>query len=251
MNISVLVLVSLLAVLVVLAVGVYANAPDGNGSALAGGTGVTEPPETPPEEPDETPSQELPEAPGEDGCTDGLGGDHCEDEGSPAEEDPTAEDPIPAGYELHEDTRGFAFYLPEGWRRDDEGLSEDVFYYQGDRSRLIRITDFGGVHGSPEEAMQALKSEHQGRPGYSVHENSRRYLGRESLNMEIDYEYHINYLYDHDELGPREVYARTFLGGDGKVYMVLAAGPQHDWGPTERLHARAADSFCVTGHDCP
>ncbi|NKZ00092.1 hypothetical protein HGB44_20820 [Nocardiopsis dassonvillei subsp. albirubida] len=244
MNISALVLVSLLVVLVVLAAGVYANAPDtnapdGNGSPLAGGTGATEPPETPPETPDE------------DGCADGLGGEHCDDEASPAEEDPAAEDPVPEGYELHEDARGFAFYLPEGWQRDDEGLSEDIFYYQGSRNRLIRITDFGGAHDSPEKAMQALEADHQDRPGYSVHERSRRYLGRESLNMEIDYAYHLNYLYEHPELGPRDVYARTFLGGDGKVYMVSAAGPQDDWGPTEKLYARAADSFCVADYDCP
>jgi len=245
-NIPALVLVSLVVLLVVVAVGIRVGASAENGSPTADGAGSTDPS-------DEAPSGE----PTGGGCESGSVGGHCDAEEDQegfgnreaAEEDlegetPEEEEaPAPDGYELRTDSNGFELHVPEGWQREDEGPPEGVFYLQDGRRDLIQIAGFEGAHDSPQEAMDALESGVRGNAGFFSYEQD--YLGGESLAVEL------NYVYDHSELGTRDVYARTFLGGDGEVYAVLAAGSDDDWQLTQERYQTAADSFCVTGYDCP
>lgn len=160
--------------------------------------------------------------------------------GGPDEE--THEDvAAPAGYELREDPAGFSLYVPENWERQNDGPPQGVFYTGDGRRSLLQIMDFAGEHDSPREAMDALVAGVSGNAGYLDH-------GQEELDGGA---VELNYVYDHSGFGPRDVYVRTFPGGDGGVYAVLAAGPEDDWELTEERYETAADSFCLSGHPCP
>lgn len=238
LNVPTVVLVSLVVLIVVVAVGVHVDTSAEDDSSATDTTGATEPF-------GEEPSGE----PSDDGCADGWGGDHCgdgEDQGFfgfGGKEEEEEEDRAPDGYELRTDSNGFELHVPEGWRRVDEGPPEGVFYLRDDRSHLVQIIEFGGAHDSPQEAMDSLESGVRSSTGYSDY--GQNHPNGDASAVEL------NYVYDHGGLGSRDVYVRTFLGGDGEVYAVLAAGPQEDWMLTRERYETAADSFCVTGHDCP
>jgi hypothetical protein len=216
----------LVLLLLVVAVGLHSETSDSPGSSSA--------------------RSEEESAAGE--CEDGRDGlcDTGEDQGSlpgSGQDKPEAEPPVPDGYEPRADPHGFELHVPQGWRREDDGPPQGVFYFQGARSHLIQVMEAPDGHESPQEAMNALRDGVRGNPGYQDYGQSE--IGGASRAVEL------NYIYDHGELGPRDVYARTFLGGDGEVYAVLAAGPADEWELTEERFETASASFCLTGRDCP
>lgn len=231
-NIPAATLAALLVLVVAVAIGVHAASP----SSRAG----------------------VPEAGAEphsdDECASGSNAARCdEDEPSGSgwswdredadEQEPAEEDRVPDGYELRRDSNGFELHVPEGWHRKDEGPPQGVFYRRDSKRHLIQIMELGGDHSSPQQAMDSLRSGLRDNPGYS--DSGPTTLGGNSRGLEL------HYTYDHGEFGPREAYMRTFVGGDGEVYAVLAAAPSGDRALTRERYETAADSFCVTGHDCP
>lgn len=167
----------------------------------------------------------------------------AEDEGDHGlfpDDPPEDEAPEPDGYSFREDSAGFGLYVPRGWERQDDGPPQGVFYTGDGRRNLIQVMDFAGGHDSPQQAMDALVAGVEDNPGYSDY--GQRELDGGAVEL--------NYVYDHAEYGPRDVYVRTFLGQDREVHAVLAAGPEEDWALTEERYETAADSFCLSDHPC-
>ncbi|WP_017586960.1 hypothetical protein [Nocardiopsis ganjiahuensis] len=234
-NVPAVALAVLLLLLVVVAIGVHTDTSANEGGSSASSEGE----------------------PSEDECADSWGGDLCDDEEDQSffpdfgpgqteeeagEEEPE-EDPAPDGFELRSDPNGFELHVPEGWRREDEGPPQGVFYSPDGRYRLIQVMEFAGEHSSPQAAMDSLQAGVRDNADYSDLGQTRLGGGTQAVEL--------NYAYEHGEHGLRDVHVRTFLGGDGEVYAVLAAGPVEEWDLTRQRHEAAADSFCVTVRDCP
>jgi len=174
--------------------------------------------------------------------------DEEEDADSPGSEDQwenqEGETPASDEYEFSTDPDGFELYIPRGWQRELRGPGEGVFYVADDPSHFVQIIDFQNQYASPWGAMQALESELEANSGYDGFGGSWQLVEGAPV-MEL------NYAYDEDVSGRRNVHMRTFRGGDNGVYMVLAAGPANGRELTRERYEMAADSFCVTEYYCP
>lgn len=152
-------------------------------------------------------------------------------------EEEEEEDPAPYGYTLRTDSAGFELHVPEGWYREED--ASGVFYTPNDRRDLIQVMTFDDGVDTPGEAMEQVESDVWDRSGYA--EYDRFGSGLRTGVTEFAYGY------DHGDHGDRHVFARTFVGEDGEVHGILAAGPAEDrdltWGHVQE----ATHSFCVSG----
>lgn len=155
------------------------------------------------------------------------------------EEEEEEEDPAPYGYTLRTDSAGFELHVPEGWYREED--ASGVFYTPNERRDLIQVMTFDGGVDTPGEAMEQVESDVWDRAGYT--EYDRFGSGSQAGVTEFAYGY------DHGDHGHRHVFARTFVGEDGQVYGILAAGPAEDRDLTWDHAQEATRSFCVSGCD--
>ncbi|MEV5968805.1 hypothetical protein [Streptomyces sp. NPDC051921] len=147
--------------------------------------------------------------------------------GSPS---PSAGAP-PAGFRLVEES-GFALAVPEGWNRTTSGKS--VFYNAPDGLSLVQVYPLDEPGITPYEALRLTSRDLAAQnPGYSEISLARTGPGDDSVELV--------YAYDRTE-GRRKVVDRAFVGGDGRQYAVLAAGPESAW-PEQRKTLDTALEF--------
>ncbi|MFG3346744.1 hypothetical protein ACGF1Z_16960 [Streptomyces sp. NPDC048018] len=150
-----------------------------------------------------------------------------------ASDSPSPSDGVPpAGFRLVRES-GFALAVPEGWNRTSSGSS--VFYNAPDGLGLVQVYSLDEPGITPYEALRQTSRDLAAKnPGYREISLTRTGAGEDAAELV--------YSYDRTE-GRRKVVDRAFVGGDGRQYAVLAAGPESAWPEQRRTLDTALEFF--------
>ncbi|UQT56787.1 hypothetical protein M4V62_17735 [Streptomyces durmitorensis] len=145
--------------------------------------------------------------------------------------------PVPEGYEMRKDPKGFATAVPRGWVRSTEGVQ--VYYHSPDGSSWLQVSTPSGLEMTPYEALrrtsEALKGGDDPLPGY-----------RQDKLVEFnDITSMLSFTYDSpDDRERRRVMDWAFMTENaGPQYAVLVDGPADEWPLQQSRSKIALDCF--------
>ncbi|WP_164492574.1 hypothetical protein [Streptomyces sp. CNQ-509] len=154
----------------------------------------------------------------------------------PSAPSPSSSEPeVPPGYVLASEN-GYSLAVPEDWERRVDGVS--VFYEEpvagGAFIQVYEVTE----QVSPYEAVQIIEATKENAEGYRLNEMA-------DLGHSAEYDYS----YIDEDLGPRRVLLHDRETEDGKMYALLASGPETAWPQQREVVDEMAVSFCA-GTEC-
>ncbi|MFE2425489.1 hypothetical protein ACFXJ5_01815 [Streptomyces sp. NPDC059373] len=149
---------------------------------------------------------------------------------------------LPDGYQAVTDDKGFALYVPVGWKRVVDG---DQIYYTPDNKKqhLIQIGSDAAHGRTPYEALQTVESEDLSKRA-DYQQISFQVTGTDA-NTDASAPAELAYSYTNTKSGPRSAIDHAFLTSDGStIYYLLVAGPSDEWTDTQAVFANVIGSFC-------
>ncbi|MEV0255921.1 hypothetical protein AB0H82_16865 [Streptomyces sp. NPDC050732] len=144
--------------------------------------------------------------------------------------------PVPEGYEMRKDPKGFATAVPRGWVRRTEGVQ--VYYDSPDGRSWLQVSTPSGLEITPYEALR--------RTSEALREGGDALLGyRQDELVEFnDITSMLTFTYERQDDGERRRAADwAFMTENaGPQYALLVDGPADEW-PLQRSRAKTALDF--------
>ncbi|MER5644284.1 serine/threonine-protein kinase [Streptosporangium sp. NPDC002524] len=112
-----------------------ATSPDPAGGSATSGDPRQTPASSPGQDPPPSPGQNPPPSPGQ---------------SPPPSPGPSGRSPLPRGFTLHTDRRGFSVAVPDGWKKDETGDGEQVSWERPKDSILSPSSWYLGVFANPK-----------------------------------------------------------------------------------------------------
>ncbi|MFK4067381.1 hypothetical protein [Streptomyces sp. NPDC029674] len=144
--------------------------------------------------------------------------------------------PVPEGYEMRKDPKGFATAVPRGWERRTKGVQ--VYYDSPDGRSWLQVSTPSGLEMTPYEALRrtsvALREGSDALPGYRQ-DQLRKFNDITSLLI---------FTYNGpDGFERRRAVDWAFMTENaGPQYALLVDGPADEW-PLQRSRAKIALDF--------